>query len=155
MKIKVSRTNDAIEVLTVFHNADLVKYATPNQVGISVESLMHPCNYYLKAEIDSEVVGILRLMPYTNITAEGEINVLPQYWGTEVVDQVANKFLTYLRENKFTIFDLRKIVTKVPDRCTQVCGFLKRNGFKQEGRQKDCVLWQGEICDVVLYGLIL
>lgn len=98
-------------------------------------------------KVDDKPAGLFQFKRFSNLTIEGHINLLPEYWGKEISINAIKEGVKWLSANT----EYSKLLTDVPLFCENVHRLLKLSGFKPCGIIKMGCRYGSQITDLILY----
>lgn len=111
-----------------------------------------PCDTtWLVAKIDQSPVALLKYGMITMILADTHIYTKSELWGTDVVDEIGEAFMSWLADNTSAC----RVLAMTPRSCDHVMQFAAKHDFKVEGVLPASISWRGKIEDLVLMGRTL
>lgn len=129
-------------------------------LGLSDEELavLHKTGQYLNTTNsilfgvfeDDRLITIVKYELFTTHAINFHMYVKSEYHHTDKILPISD----FIRKTIKKTGMLKAILT-VPSPCEHIHKFVKKFGFKEEGRITNCYQWREQVVDLVLYGLNL
>ncbi len=140
--ITIRPTHSTERVANIMFSEGLKDVLLGDNPNATVENFrLDPTTTYLLARNDDEIVGLFRMHAVNQILLETHINVLKKFWGTDIGFQIGKEFVHKIK----TCTQFKKLLTHVPESCTQVIKYLERFGFQKCGEIKEGTTYRGTL----------
>ena len=129
--------------------ADEELFSRVAEDGVSFEDYIPPAGrLYLGIWVDHTLIGFWTVYGDNSVSFNIHCHVLEGYRNYSV--EVGTVFLDYM----FSKYDkIQKLNAKIPEMYPDVCTYIKKFGFKQEGVDRKSIMKNGELVDRLLFGL--
>lgn len=116
----------------------------------SLEKIMefdHSIRYIGIYESDSTLLGLYTIRPFTKITVEAHIYILPEYQGIGKSLEIAESGKDWLRFST----QYQNIITTVPSNCLHSVKYVNHIGFQHSGTISQGIIYNDEVTDLLIY----